>query len=238
MAAVRHYCVILCCHKHSETQPKGSTFCRRHWNAFCERHLCNFDSNFIEVCSKGISKPPISQHMLRKRPEEKQVTCHYLMILFTDADTPQTVNDQYNNWTKTKTPGITQFNFIMAGERETNFIEIWMYYMIKQLVLTNRVLVMPYGDRDLGPDGTKALPVDLSSARSIDIHLREILQKKNQPSNIKISLKITHLKFHQNLPETNDDKPLPEIIDTLQWRHISVTSSQLTSHRLVIWTVF
>ena len=46
--------------------------------------------------------------------------------------------------------------------------------------------------------------VDVSSIRFGDIHLRAILQKVSQPPIIKISLKITYLKFHSNLPGVNE----------------------------------
>ena len=46
--------------------------------------------------------------------------------------------------------------------------------------------------------------VDLSSVRSINIHLRAILQKIPQPPIIKISLKISFLKFLSNLPGANE----------------------------------
>ena len=44
---------------------------------------------------------------------------------------------------------------------------------------------------------------DLSSIRSIDIHLRTISQEIPQPSVTKINLKITFLGFHSNLPGAN-----------------------------------
>ena len=71
---------------------------------------------------------------------------------------------------------------------------------------------MPYGDIELvniGPGnglvpsiGHKAIAwanVDIS-VRSIDIHLRAISQNIPQPSINNISIKITYLKFHSNLP--------------------------------------
>ena len=48
----------------------------------------------------------------------------------------------------------------------------------------------------------------ISSIRSSDIHLRAILQKIFQPPIFKISLKITYLKFHSNLPGVNELKGL------------------------------
>ena len=42
--------------------------------------------------------------------------------------------------------------------------------------------------------------VDRSSVKSSDIHIRAISQEMPQPSIIKISLKITYLKFHSNFP--------------------------------------
>ena len=46
--------------------------------------------------------------------------------------------------------------------------------------------------------------VDLSSVRSVDIHLRAILQERTQPSITKISLQITSLKLQSNLQSTNE----------------------------------
>ena len=45
--------------------------------------------------------------------------------------------------------------------------------------------------------------VDIS-VRSSGIHLRAILQEITQPSVTEISLKITYLKFHSNLPRVNE----------------------------------
>ena len=74
---------------------------------------------------------------------------------------------------------------------------------------------MLYGDIDLGQHWLRQwlvawwhqaitwTNVDLWSVRSIGIHLRAILQKIPQPPIIKISLKITFLKFLSNLPGAN-----------------------------------
>ena len=77
-------------------------------------------------------------------------------------------------------------------------------------------LVTPYGNTDLGQHWLRYwlvawwqqaitwTNVDLSSIRSSVIHLRAILQKISQPTMIKISLKITYLKFRSNLPGVNE----------------------------------
>ena len=82
--------------------------------------------------------------------------------------------------------------------------------------LTHWGLVTPYGGRDLVQHWLRQwlvawrhqaitwTNVDLSSVRSIDIHLRAILQKIPQPPIIKISLKIIFLKFVSNLPGANE----------------------------------
>ena len=56
------------------------------------------------------------------------------------------------------------------------------------------------------PDGTKPLPepVDWSSVKSSDIHIRAISQEIPQPAITKIRLKITNLKFHSNFPGANE----------------------------------
>ena len=53
--------------------------------------------------------------------------------------------------------------------------------------------------------------VDLSSVRSIDYqyHLRAISQDIHHPCIDQVSLKITFLKFHSNLPEANEIRPDP-----------------------------
>ena len=79
-------------------------------------------------------------------------------------------------------------------------------------------IVTPYGDIDLGQHWLRQwlvawrhqainwTNVDLSSARSHDIHLRAFSQDISQPSIIKSSMKITYwyLKFHSNLPQANE----------------------------------
>ena len=46
--------------------------------------------------------------------------------------------------------------------------------------------------------------VDISSIRSSDIQLRAVLLEIPQPSITKINFKITHLKFHLNLPRAKE----------------------------------
>ena len=72
------------------------------------------------------------------------------------------------------------------------------------------------------PDGTKPLPEPMldSSIRSSDIHPRAISQKIPQSSIIKISLKITYLKLHSNLPRADElslyqDKLMPTLTNSL-----------------------
>ena len=78
-------------------------------------------------------------------------------------------------------------------------------------VLTHCGLMTPYGNIELGQHWLKErlvawqhqaitwANVDLSYVMSHDIHLRAILQEI-PPTSTKINLKITHLKFHSNLP--------------------------------------
>ena len=78
-------------------------------------------------------------------------------------------------------------------------------------------LVTPYGDRDLGQPWLRKwlgawrhqaitwTNVDLSSARSSDIHLRASSQEIiTQPSITEIIWKIKYLKFHSNSPGANE----------------------------------
>ena len=77
-------------------------------------------------------------------------------------------------------------------------------------------LVTPYGDKDLCQHWLRSwlvawrhqaitwTNVDLSSVRSNDIHLTAISQEITQQSIIEISLQITHLKFHSNVPGANE----------------------------------
>ena len=81
---------------------------------------------------------------------------------------------------------------------------------------THCALVTPYGDRYLCQHWLRYwlvvwrhqaitwTNVDLSSLRSIDIHLRASSFKIPEPSVTEIGLKITNLKFHSNLPGTNE----------------------------------
>ena len=81
-------------------------------------------------------------------------------------------------------------------------------------VLTHCGLVTLYGDRDLGKhwltwrhQAITWTNIDLSSGRSSGIHLSAILQEIPQipkPPIAKISLKITYLNFHWNLPGANE----------------------------------
>ena len=78
------------------------------------------------------------------------------------------------------------------------------------------VLVTPYGEIHLGQHWFRQwlvawrhqaiawTNVDLSLVRSSDNHLRAISQEISHPSVIKISLKITCLKFHSDLPVANE----------------------------------
>ena len=71
----------------------------------------------------------------------------------------------------------------------------------------------PYGDIHLGQhwlrlgliaswhQSTIWTNVDLSTIRSIDIHLRAMLQEVPKPSITELSLKIASLKFNLNLPK-------------------------------------
>ena len=56
------------------------------------------------------------------------------------------------------------------------------------------------------PDGTKPTwtNVDLSSMTSSDIDLTANSQDITQPSITEINFKITHVKFHSNLPGANE----------------------------------
>ena len=72
----------------------------------------------------------------------------------------------------------------------------------------------PFSDRVLGQHWFRQWLVtwrhqawtnaDLRSAKSNDINLRTVLEDIPQSSNTGISLKITYLKFHSNLPRVND----------------------------------
>ena len=84
------------------------------------------------------------------------------------------------------------------------------------LLLTQCSLVIPYGDIELGQHWPRwwlvdwrhhAITwtnVDLPSVQSSDINLGAISQGKPQTLIAKFSLKITHLKFHSNLPKANE----------------------------------
>ena len=74
---------------------------------------------------------------------------------------------------------------------------------------------MPYGDIELNqwldsgkvflPDDTKPLPESVSSVSSSNIDQRAISHEiLFQPSDTKISLQITYLQFHSNLPGANE----------------------------------
>ena len=82
--------------------------------------------------------------------------------------------------------------------------------------LTHCGLVTPYGDKDLGQHWLRKWlvawqhqaitwnNVDWSSVKSSDNHIRATSQEIPQPSNTKIHLKITYIKFHSNFPGANE----------------------------------
>ena len=100
----------------------------------------------------------------------------------------------------------------------SHFVHFFFLFFLSHFVhylLTHCGLVMPYGDIELNqwldsgnvflPDDTKPLPESVSSVRSSSIHQRAISHEiLSQPSDTKISLKITYLQFHSNLPEANE----------------------------------
>ena len=100
---------------------------------------------------------------------------------------------------------------IIASSSRGQWVNVMSIY-----TLTQCGLVMPYGGTDLGQHWRRYwlvawqhqaitwTNVDLSLIRSSDNHQKVISQKIPQPSIIKISWRITYLKFHSNLPGAND----------------------------------
>ena len=93
-------------------------------------------------------------------------------------------------------------------------------YGIQQLLckLTHCSFVTPHVNIDLDQHWLRGwhqtitwTSVDLSSVRSSDNHLRVISQEIPQPWITKIGLKITYLKFKENLPEANELMPLESV---------------------------
>ena len=79
-------------------------------------------------------------------------------------------------------------------------------------MFSNRGLVTPYGDRDLGQHWLRQwlvawrhqaitwTNVDLSSVSLTDVDLRASSQETPQPSITEIICKLKYLKFHSNFP--------------------------------------
>ena len=103
----------------------------------------------------------------------------YLLQSFHKATKICDTMDSGNGWLLTRDPCGTVENSLIASEQDIN----------PQIEL---------------PDGTKPLPVDLSSVWSSGNHLSTILQEMPQPSVTEISLKIIYLKFCSILPGTNE----------------------------------
>ena len=108
-----------------------------------------------------------------------------------------------------------------SGANVVNYriIATWslIYYLIYLLhVLTHWGLVTSHGDRDLGQHWLRQwldawrhqaitwTNVDLSLARSCDIHLRPSSQEIPQPSISEIVWKIKYLKYHSSFPGANE----------------------------------
>ena len=99
------------------------------------------------------------------------------------------------------------------------------------IVLSRCGPVTPYGDINLDQHWIRKrrvawrhqasiwTNVDLPWVRPCDIHLRLISQEITQPSITKICLKITHLKFNQNLPGAKElNPPMGIPFPTKQWK--------------------
>ena len=96
--------------------------------------------------------------------------------------------------------------------KEINVMKWYLSMKFNKLI----VVRWPYSDIDLGQHCLRYwivacwlqaitwTNVDLSSVRYCIIHLRAISQMIPQPSIMKISLTMTYLKFHLNLPGVNE----------------------------------
>ena len=73
--------------------------------------------------------------------------------------------------------------------------------------MTTSIWVSIGSDNGLLPEDSKPLPEPMLTThllKSTDIHLRAVSQEVLPPSITKFSLKITFLKFHSNLPGSNE----------------------------------
>ena len=125
----------------------------------------------------------------------------------------------------------TEFSITFFERNLLVFIQIWLMFVpdgpIDKMSPLAKVMawystgithcgLVIYGSMDLGQHWHRKwlfgwrhqaitwTNVDLSSVRSSDIQLRAISQDIHQPSIIKISMKITYLKFHSNVQGANE----------------------------------
>ena len=117
---------------------------------------------------------------------------------------------------------LTHWPYQMVGHKLERILinMIWIIHGssagMLRMKLTHCGLVTPYDDIDLGQHWLRLwlgawrhqaitwTSVDLSSVKSSDIHLNTIAQEIPQPPITKISLKMTCLRFHLNLPGANE----------------------------------
>ena len=103
-----------------------------------------------------------------------------------------------------------------ADRRCSNYIWVINNFMAYKGATYIGGFTVPYGNIDLAQHWLKwwlvawwlqaitRANVDLSSVRASDNYLRAISQEIPQPLITKISLKVTYLKFHSNLPGSNE----------------------------------